>query len=159
MPKAEPGETLCEARLVLNCQGDALAELAGWVAQFSHSARLPKEVAFALDLALTEWVTNVRDYGYGNGCSGSIAIQLAATLSSVSAEVSDDAAPFNPLDRPEVDTTLPMEDKPIGGLGIHMIRKFMDELSYDRVEGKNRLAMKKYFARHTAATATTANRA
>jgi anti-sigma regulatory factor (Ser/Thr protein kinase) len=58
-------------------------------------------------------------------------------------EVFDDCRPFNPLERPEVDTTKPLEEKPIGGLGVHLMRKFMDELDYRREEGKNVFRMRK----------------
>jgi serine/threonine-protein kinase RsbW len=58
-------------------------------------------------------------------------------------EVEDDGQPFNPLEAPEADTTKPLEERTLGGLGIHLVRKLMDDLEYRRHEGKNLLVMKK----------------
>jgi len=56
--------------------------------------------------------------------------------------IEDDAGPFNPLDAPAVDTSLPLEQKPLGGLGILLIRKSVDELEYRRSGNRNVLVMK-----------------
>ena len=58
-------------------------------------------------------------------------------------EVEDDGLCFNPLDAPEPDLTGPIEDRPIGGLGIYLVKNIMDELDYRRREGRNCLFMKK----------------
>jgi serine/threonine-protein kinase RsbW len=57
--------------------------------------------------------------------------------------VTDDGHPFNPLDLPEPDTSLPMEDRPIGGLGIHLLRKMSDRMEYERRDGKNQVTLRK----------------
>jgi serine/threonine-protein kinase RsbW len=56
--------------------------------------------------------------------------------------VEDDGKPFNPLDAPEPDTNQLLEERPIGGLGIHLVRKNVDELEYRRQKDKNILIMK-----------------
>ena len=58
-------------------------------------------------------------------------------------DVEDDGRPFDPLAVPPVDTSLPLEEKLIGGFGVHLMRQFMDELSYARESGKNVLRMRK----------------
>jgi hypothetical protein len=55
--------------------------------------------------------------------------------------VTDDGRPFNPLELTPPDTNLPVEDRPIGGLGIHLLRKLSDRMEYARIEGKNRLTL------------------
>jgi serine/threonine-protein kinase RsbW len=57
--------------------------------------------------------------------------------------VLDDAPPFDPLEAPEPDTTLPVEQRPLGGLGIFLVRKLMDEVQYERRDGRNRVACRK----------------
>jgi serine/threonine-protein kinase RsbW len=57
--------------------------------------------------------------------------------------VEDEGKPFDPLSVPAVDTSIPLTKKPIGGLGIHLMRQFIDELSYARESGKNVLRMRK----------------
>jgi anti-sigma regulatory factor (Ser/Thr protein kinase) len=61
----------------------------------------------------------------------------------VKAEVEDDGRPFNPLEAAEVDTAKPLEERTIGGLGIHLVRKLMDGLEYQRQEEKNLLIIRK----------------
>lgn len=132
-----------EARIVLRNSRDALDRLADFTRGFSADAGLPRECAFALDLVLTEWVTNVLSYGFRTSEEGRIFVRVSTTGSDLRVEVEDTAAPFDPLARPEVDTGAPMEEKPIGGLGIHLIKKFMDTVSYARRDQRNALTMSK----------------
>ena len=55
----------------------------------------------------------------------------------------DDGRPFNPLEKPNPDVTLPLEEREVGGLGIYFVRQFMTDLVYQRAEGKNRIMLKK----------------
>ncbi|MBQ6033357.1 MAG: ATP-binding protein, partial [Prevotella sp.] len=55
----------------------------------------------------------------------------------------DEGTPFDPTTRKEVDTTLPVEERPIGGLGILLVRKLMDSINYERIDGKNVLTLRK----------------
>ena len=57
--------------------------------------------------------------------------------------VDDDGAPFDPLQAPEPDTSRPVEERPVGGLGILIVRRLMDEITYHRAGGRNRLTMRK----------------
>jgi anti-sigma regulatory factor (Ser/Thr protein kinase) len=58
----------------------------------------------------------------------------------------DDAAAFNPLEARPPDTASGLDERPIGGLGIHVVRKLMDEMAYERREGRNRLTLRKRIA-------------
>ena len=100
----------------------------------------------ALDLSLHEHLTNIINYGYDDTKPRQIQIRLKLGDRLLQVEVEDDARPFNPLERAPVDTTLPLDQKPLGGLGIHMIRQSMDELEYRREGGRNILTMRKRFA-------------
>ncbi|MGH7846312.1 MAG: ATP-binding protein, partial [Candidatus Binatia bacterium] len=60
----------------------------------------------------------------------------------VKAEVEDDGQPFNPLEAPEPDTTKPLNERTIGGLGIHFARKLVDGFEYKRQGDRNLMAMK-----------------
>jgi anti-sigma regulatory factor (Ser/Thr protein kinase) len=83
---------------------------------FVGTHHLPKPVFQAADLVLEEHLTNVMSYAY------------------------DDRA-FDPTQAPEVDTSLPLDQRPIGGLGIHFIRRCMDEARYQRRANRNVLRM------------------
>ena len=96
-----------------------------------------------LHLAIEEHLTNVISYGYNPGQAGTIRVRFALDGAAVRVEVEDDARPFNPLEVPEVDTSVPLEDKPIGGLGVHLVRKSVDSLRYLRAQERNVLIMTK----------------
>ncbi len=111
--------------------------------RFAADHALPGKVVRALHLALEEHLTNVVTYGYRLGQAGHIRVRYALEANILSLEVEDDAQPFNPTKAPEVDTSLPLDAKPLGGLGLLMIRKSVDELKYRREDHRNILIMLK----------------
>ena len=110
--------------------------------QFGRDHQLPAEILQAADLALEEHLTNLMTYGFADTTEHQIEVRFALGSHFV-IEVEDDGTPFNPLQAPEVDTTVPLEQRPIGGLGIHLMRRFMDEIEYHSEGGKNILRMRK----------------
>jgi anti-sigma regulatory factor (Ser/Thr protein kinase) len=145
--------TTGETAAVAECTASAVAELSirnrldelgrasAWLARFADSLALPAETVFRLDLGLTEALTNVIAYAYPDRAEHEIRIRLEAEGAAVLLEVEDDGMPFDPLraERPPLPGTL--EEAPIGGLGIHLIRSMLDECHYRREAGKNRLTM------------------
>ena len=120
-----------------------LARLHEFVAAFWASNQLPKDAMFDLDLALEEIVTNVIFHGYRDGGEHAIHVGLALRDRVVALTVEDEGLPFNPLDAPAADDTAPIEERPIGGLGIHLVRKLMDEIEYAREGNRNRQVVRK----------------
>jgi len=94
-----------------------------------------------LHLAIEEHLTNIIAYAYDPGQAGTIRVRFALAAPALSVEIEDDGHPYNPMEAPEVDTSLPLDKKPLGGLGVHLIRKNADELSYARREGRNILTL------------------
>jgi len=92
-------------------------------------------------LAIEEHLTNILSYGYEPGTTPHVVIRLETDDRWLRVVVEDNGKAHDPLSTPPVDTSAPLEEKPIGGLGVHLIRQFMDELSYARVAGKNVLRM------------------
>ena len=90
-----------------------------------------------INLALEEAVSNVINYAYPTGTKGDITIEAKSNGEKMFFIISDTGTPFDPTARPAVDTTLSAEDREIGGLGIHLIRKIMDHINYERTEGHN----------------------
>jgi anti-sigma regulatory factor (Ser/Thr protein kinase) len=123
-----------------------LNRLAGLVDDFARHHGLAQSVSNAVALALHEHVTNILSYGFDNAARHSIAIRLRLDQDAVRVEIEDDGRPFDPLARPPVDTALPLDRKPLGGLGIHMMRNLVDDLTYRRDHGRNVLAMRKRIA-------------
>jgi anti-sigma regulatory factor (Ser/Thr protein kinase) len=90
-----------------------------------------------------ELLTNVISYGYSNDGEHEITLRLRVEPEQIRVEVEDDGKPFNPLEVPEADTTKSLEERAVGGLGIHLVRKLTDGLEYQRHKGKNLLVMRK----------------
>jgi len=114
---------------------DALDELA-------TRHRLPARCVARLHLAIEEHLANIIAHGGYPGPTGTITVRFELEPDALRVEIEDDAGPFNPLDAPAVDTSLPLEQKPLGGLGILLIRKSVDELEYRRSGNRNVLVMK-----------------
>jgi anti-sigma regulatory factor (Ser/Thr protein kinase) len=112
---------------------------------FAQERKLPPAVLQAADLALEEHLTNVLSYSYAyeDKRSHQILVRLEIVDGTLLVEVQDDGRPFNPLNRPEVDTSLPLDKKPIGGLGVFLIRHVMDHVEYQREGDKNIFRMRK----------------
>jgi anti-sigma regulatory factor (Ser/Thr protein kinase) len=112
-----------------------------WMKSFAEAAHLSSEARNAFDLALVEWVTNVISYAYEDGREHWIQVRFLTSSDQARIEIEDDGREFNPLKLPPVDTSAPLEQRPIGGLGIHLIRRLMDSVEYRREAGRNILTM------------------
>jgi len=111
--------------------------------QFGKEQDLPKNLINTMNLALEEIVTNVIEHGYEDNGEHSIIIRCSVQDGQVMVEVEDDGQPFNPLQSPDPDISKPLEDRPIGGLGIYLVRNVMDAFDYTYQEGKNQIRLKK----------------
>jgi len=111
--------------------------------EFGLNQQIPDKTLLAMNLALEEILTNIISYGYQDTQEHDIFLRLTIEGKDFMAEVEDDGIPFNPLDAQDPDITLPVEDRPIGGLGIHLTKKMMDGIDYERRDGKNFLRLKK----------------
>ena len=95
------------------------------------------------NLTIEELVTNCIKHGYDDKGEHIIEITLKLSANELVLSVTDDEHSFNPLKLPKPDTHLPMEDRPIGGLGIHLLRKMSDRMEYERKGGKNQITLHK----------------
>ena len=129
-------------QIVLQNQPSEKQKVAQALEQFGRDHQLPAAVVQAADLALEEHLTNLMNYAFKDNRQHQITVRFSLASHFI-IEVEDDGPPFNPLDVPAVDTTLPLEQRAIGGLGIHLIRRFMDEIEYQSEGGKNVLRMRK----------------
>ena len=102
---------------------------------------LGAKVLHDLNLALEEILANIISYGYMDKRKHEIRVSLSVQPGQIRVDVEDDGQPFNPLEAPKVDTTKPLEERTVGGLGIHLVRKLMDGHEYRREKEKNLLTM------------------
>jgi serine/threonine-protein kinase RsbW len=118
-----------------------LKRMSAWIYQTGKLMELPQALAFELDLCATEAVTNIITYAYDGAASHRIRLRLGQALSRVNIEIEDDGKPFNPLEFPPAPPVSSVEDAPLGGRGIHLIRSLMTECKYHRRDGKNIFTM------------------
>ena len=129
------------ASLKIAPQLDQLERITAIVEDLGEKDDWPPDLIFKVNLVLDELSVNIVNY---QGEASEIEVSLAADAEVVRVEICDDGRPFDPLnDALEPDIEAALEDRAIGGLGIHLVREMMDELHYSREDGKNRLAMVK----------------
>jgi anti-sigma regulatory factor (Ser/Thr protein kinase) len=131
------------SELRLRNQLAELQRLSEWISESARVNHWPQSLAHAVELALVEWVTNVISYAYPNSQEHWLTVRLESGASEVRAEVVDEGIAFNPLTHPPVDINAPLEQRAIGGLGVHMMRKLMDEVKYCRKDERNIVTMTK----------------
>ncbi len=111
---------------------------------FTAANHLPAGAAWPFQVALDEVLSNIVNHGYAErDPGGEIEIHFHLQDDVLELTIVDDAAPFDPLAAAEPDTEQPLEERPIGGLGIFLVRKLMDAVEYERREGRNRLVCRK----------------
>ena len=99
-----------------------------------------------IDIAIEEIFVNIAHYAYPEAEGEAVInIEPGESGSSVTITFEDEGIQYDPLKNEDPDITLSAEDRPIGGLGIFMVKKSMDEVSYEYKDGKNRLTIKKSF--------------
>jgi len=111
--------------------------------KFGRSQDIPSNALEAMNLALEELIVNIISYAFSGHAEHTIILRLFIEDHQMIAEVEDDGNPFNPLDAPDPDVSLALEERPIGGLGILLTKKMVDHLEYLRRDGKNFLRLKK----------------
>ena len=104
----------------------------------------PKQ-AKEIRLGVEEAVVNVIDYAYPAGTEGEITIHVSSDGREMKFVISDAGIPFDPTEIDKADTTLSVDERPVGGLGIHLVRQLMDSINYERMNGKNVLTLKKKY--------------
>lgn len=127
--------------LRLNPERESLQRLASAVEKFGFEQGWPPSLLFQTQLALEELVINVIDHGFRKS-GQSLEVQILSSPESIQIDLTDDAWPFNPIaDAGEPDLDAELEDRPVGGLGVHLVQTMMDELRYAREDGKNHLTL------------------
>jgi serine/threonine-protein kinase RsbW len=117
---------------------DQLPGLLDAVESWLDRAGVPAAQIGPLMIAFDEILSNIAKYGGGT-------IDLAITIAGgrFSATIADDGPPFDPLARPAPDVDLDIDEREIGGLGIHLVREMMDAVTYSYENGQNRLTFSK----------------
>ena len=119
-----------------------IARLAEEVERFGESSGLPMKVVFRINLVMDELLTNAISYGYRDDAEHTIQIRLHAEDGKVMVDIIDDGAPFNlEEEAPTPDLAAGVEEREIGGLGLHLVRNMVERVGYARDDEHNHLTL------------------
>ena len=125
---------------------EALEQAQATIESFLTGREVPAELVQDVRLVLDEVLSNIMRYGYGSR-PGDIDLSATASTDRIRLVVRDRASRFNPLEQPDPDFNLPADDRPVGGLGVYLIRQLMDRVDYVYEEGANTLMMERRIRR------------
>lgn len=135
------------AKLSLLVGYSQLVTIRDFVIRTGHELGLDSATIYDLQLAVDEACTNVVRHAYG-GEGGPVELKIEATGEGVRVTVRDWGQPFDPENIPEPDVTAPLDQRPLGGLGLFLMRQTMDQVEFDfDPERGNRLTMVKRIQR------------
>ena len=131
--------------ITLHNDVEQITLLPEFVEAVAKEAQLEHEATFNLNLALEEAVTNVIMYAYPEGTDGMVDIEAVVDGKRVMFVITDSGKPFDPTAKEDIDINAKMDERPIGGLGIHLVRTIMDTVNYERKGEKNILTITKIY--------------
>jgi serine/threonine-protein kinase RsbW/sigma-B regulation protein RsbU (phosphoserine phosphatase) len=118
-----------------------IPRMAARVEEFCAARRISAKIVYRFNLSLDEVLTNIISHGLTQG-RHEIAVSIALDDGNLVANVSDDGPAFDPLSAPAPDIRAPIEERKVGGLGIHLLRTLMDAVEYRRADGRNHLTFR-----------------
>ena len=127
-----------EARLNVRADGDAMDHIRAAIERFGGEYGIAGDDMARIFIVIEELVTNMVKYGYGPAAQpGSASITLRLEGDRLSVEIIDDGREFDPFAAPDPDLEAPLEERRIGGLGLHIVKALMDRTRYRRVGAQN----------------------
>ena len=120
-------------------------QLGIFVKQVGESLSIDKALTGKIRLAVEEAVVNVMEYAYPKGSKGEVSIRAVSNGKRLKFVITDSGIPFNPTKVAAANTMLSVEERPVGGLGILLVRELMDSINYERIDGKNVLTLRKNY--------------
>jgi serine/threonine-protein kinase RsbW len=127
---------------IRNCRKE-ISRVVDAVDKFADVHHLAAEIVGDVQIALDEVLTNIVNYGYTDDAEHEIRISLRVGDGVLETTVEDDGVPFNPLESTKPNTSAPLHERRIGGVGLHFVKNLMDEVSYARVGDRNRVVLRK----------------
>ncbi|MBQ5593404.1 MAG: ATP-binding protein, partial [Bacteroidales bacterium] len=125
-----------EKSIILANDISEINKLSQFIDEIGEEFSLTPDIIFNLNLVLEEAVANVINYAYPKEEHQSIYLSAKLQDGSIVFVLTDTGKEFDPTMAPEADITLSAEERPIGGLGIFLIRQIMNQVKYERIEGK-----------------------
>ena len=142
-PKAQSADRDAKRVLVLPNDISTIPKLHAYVEAVAEDVGFDMSGLMSLNLALEEAVVNVMSYAYPEGQKGDVHIEASCDHDYLTFTIRDSGQPFDPTQKAAANTTLSLEERPVGGLGIHLVRQLMDKVSYEYTDGQNVLTLRK----------------
>ena len=132
-------------RMTIGADPGAVARVSAALAEFAEAHALPASIQRSMNVALDELLTNTFWYAFSGREGGEVTVDVELCADRLCVTLTDDGKPFDPfgLAAPLPDTAASVEERPIGGLGIHLVRRMMDEVGYQRRTGRNVVTLAK----------------
>ena len=130
--------------LIIPASIDKLHEVLAFVDGLMEENDCPMRVQMKIDVVLEELFVNIAHYAYPERI-GEAAIRVNINPEFIEITLIDSGIPYDPLAKPDPDVTLSARERQVGGLGIFMSKKLMDDISYEYKDGKNILVFRKNF--------------
>ena len=141
---AQEAGTSPSRRLIMKNEMTEVARMRSFFFSVCREYGIDEETFKTLNLALEEWVANVINYAYPKGMRGHVEVTADVSDNVLTLVIKDHGTPFDPTQHAEVDIDAELDERSIGGLGIHLMRTIMDSMTYERTaDGYNRLTLKK----------------
>ena len=133
--------------LTIEAKVENLHQVLAFVDTYLESLDCSMKIQMQIDVAVEEIFVNVASYAYAPG-TGSVTLQLESGTSPLSVSITfiDSGVPYNPLAKKDPDVSLSAEERSIGGLGIYMVKKSMDSMTYEYKDKHNVLTLVKHLA-------------
>ena len=123
---------------------DEIARLNEAFKEFAAEHAIPVATRRSGNVVFDELITNVINYAFDDDAEHRIEVRVEVNDHRLVITISDDGSPFNPFETDLPDTALPLDERDVGGLGVHLVRNMMDEVSYDRRTDRNVVTLVKY---------------
>ena len=134
-----------ELSLTITDARDELALIVDAVEGVAEREDWAFDLVFKVNLVLEEVVLNIMDHGFEDGDAKECEIALKSDADAVTIAISDRGIAFDPFtDAPDADVDSSIDERKVGGLGIHLIETMMDEYNYRRTDGTNRMTLVKF---------------
>lgn len=134
-------------RMTIGPDPGQVARVSAAFTEFADAHQVPPETRRSVSVALDELLTNTFAYGLAGRKDGEVSVEVELLQDRVCATVRDNGPPFNPLEMSAPDTGHSVEDRTIGGLGIHLTRRMMDDVTYERRDDQNLVSLAKLLPR------------
>ena len=130
--------------ITVEARGENVRVLTDWADAELEQLACPMKAQMQIDLAIDEIFTNIASYAYAPGTGdATVRMDYDAGSGVFSLTFSDSGVPYNPLQKEDPDVNLPAEERSIGGLGIFLVKKTMDDMRYEYRDGRNVLTLMK----------------